>query len=290
MKTCAFLSMDSLDGYFVYDELLFAPMAAKGWQVETVSWRDTSMDWSRFDVVVIRSPWDYQKSPQAFLRCLQQIVQSGAQLANSLALVEWNINKAYLRDIQARQIPIVPTLWQVDFNLEDCQAAFGYFGCDELIIKPLVSANADDTYRLSAADIKRLEAVLAARFKGRPHMLQPFIQNVLDEGEYSLFFFGQQYSHCIIKRPAKGDFRVQEEHGGCLRATMPDPDLLALAKRTLKALPDEPLYARLDFIRTPNGFAVMELELIEPSLYFNMDADAPQRFVNAFVARYGAGN
>ncbi|GGO66087.1 ATP-grasp domain-containing protein [Bowmanella pacifica] len=290
MKTCAFLSMDSLDGYFVYDELLFAPMAEQGWQVETLSWRDPEADWGRFDVVVIRSPWDYQQAPEAFLACLTRIEQSGALLANSLPLVRWNINKGYLRDIQARHIPIVPTLWQEDFNLADCLAALRHFECNELIIKPLVSANADDTYRLRAADIQHQQDHLAACFKGRPHMLQPFIQNIVDEGEYSLFFFGQQYSHCIVKRPASGDFRVQEEHGGKLVSILPEPELLDLAKRTLKALPDEPLYARLDFIRTPNGFAVMELELIEPSLYFNMDAKSPQRFVNAFVAKYGTGN
>ncbi|MBT1064104.1 hypothetical protein KJY73_10995 [Bowmanella sp. Y26] len=289
MKTCAFLSMDNLDGYFVYDELLVAPLAAKGWQVETVSWRDPSVDWSRFNVVVIRSPWDYQQAPEAFLACLKRIEQSGALLANSLPLVSWNINKGYLRDVQASGLPIVPTLWQTDFNRDNCLAAFAQFGCHELIIKPLVSANADDTYRLDAKGLEDMAELLAARFKQRPHMLQPFIQSVLSEGEYSLFFFAQDYSHCILKRPASGDFRVQEEHGGRLQAVEPEPALLTLAKRTMAALPDEPLYARLDFIRTPQGFAVMELELIEPSLYFNMDAASPNRFTQAFVRKFGLG-
>ncbi|GAA0371646.1 ATP-grasp domain protein [Bowmanella denitrificans] len=287
MKTCAFLSMDSLEGYFVYDDLLYAPMAVKGWHVERVSWRAKDVDWARFDVVVIRSPWDYQQDAGAFLRCLEGIDASGAMLANSLALVRWNINKGYLRDIQQRGIAIVPSLWRDDFHLADCHSAFEHFACDELIIKPLVSANADDTYRLNRQRLQDQAALLAERFAGRAHMIQPFVPAILQEGEYSLFFFGTEYSHCIVKRPKAGDFRVQEEHGGYLQAVEPEPALLELARQTLAALPEATLYARLDYVRLADGLAVMELELIEPSLYFNMDAASPQRFVDAFVARFG---
>lgn len=292
MKRCAFLSMDSLQGYFVYDELCYQPMAEAGWHTEAVSWRDKTVDWSTFDVVVIRSPWDYQKDPKAFMACLERIVASGAILENPLPLVRWNLDKSYLKEMQVAGIPIVPTLWQSHFEAEVLHEAFDRLGCDELVIKPLLSANADDTFRLTRAGFRYDLETLGELFDRRAHMIQPFVDAIINEGEYSLFYFGGKFSHAILKRPKAEDFRVQEEHGGQLQAIHPEPALQALAGRTLDAIPDKTLYARLDYVRmqgTPDGFALMELELIEPSLYFNMDADSPQRFVDAFVARYGRG-
>lgn len=281
--------MDSLEGYFVYDHLLEEPMSEAGWQLQTLSWREKDVDWNQFDVVLIRSPWDYQKDAKAFLSCLQRIEASSAVLENPLALVRWNIDKAYLREIEQKGIPVVPTLWQSRFDLQTVQRAFTHFDTDELIIKPLVSANADDTFRLDSSTLQACAGQLAEVFCQRQHMIQPFLNTVIDEGEYSLFYFGGQYSHAIIKRPKEADFRVQEEHGGRLESIEPTPELLTLAERTLAAIPYPPLYARLDFIRHGPGFAVMELELIEPSLYFNMDEESPRRFSRAFVEKFGPG-
>ncbi|MDF2180115.1 hypothetical protein P2G88_17815 [Aliiglaciecola sp. CAU 1673] len=292
MKRCAFLSMDNLEGYFVYDELCYQPMAEAGWHTEAVSWRDKTVDWSTYDVVVIRSPWDYQKDPKAFMACLERIVASGTVLENPLPLVRWNLDKSYLKEMQKAGIPIVPTLWQRQFEADVLQDAFDEFGCEELVVKPLLSANADDTFRLTKAGFRYDLETLSELFEQREHMIQPFVEAVIAEGEYSLFYFGGNFSHAILKRPKAEDFRVQEEHGGQLQAIHPEPALLAIAEKTLAAMPDTTLYARLDYVRiqeSASGFALMELELIEPSLYFNMDADSPQRFVDAFVAKFGRG-
>src|SRR5690606_17127208 len=104
----------------------------------------------------------------------------------------------------------------------------------------------------------------------------------------SLFHFGGAYSHAILKAPAAGDFRVQEEHGGTIRAVAPEPALRALADAVVAALGPAPLYARTDFVRTNDGFALMEVELIEPSLYFPYDAASPERFTDALAARHSA--
>ncbi|MBU3004931.1 ATP-grasp domain-containing protein [Paraglaciecola arctica] len=283
MKRCAFLSMDSLEDFFSYDTLLFEPLKKHGWLAEEVSWRNADVDWDLYDVVVIRSTWDYQDDVEAFLACLQRIEASSAQLQNSLKIVQWNINKRYLNDLQNQGINIVPTLWFDSFLLNEVQASFVHFDSPEVVIKPLVSANADHTYRLTPERLVQQRAQLEAIFANREFMVQPFLTGIIEEGEYSLFFFAGQYSHSILKQPQSGDFRVQEEHGGQLKAVQPNEEMLTASRHCLAALPEDVLYARIDLVRHKNEFSVIEIELIEPSLYFNMDPESPQRFVDAFL-------
>lgn len=289
MKRCAFLSMDSLEGFHAYDTLLFAPLLAYGWQAEEISWRKQGVDWNHYDVVVIRSTWDYQSDAEAFVSCLEEIEASSACLQNGLKLVKWNISKDYLQDIQKQGISIVPTLWFDEFNPAEITKAFGHFSVSELVIKPLVSANADHTYRLKREDLIAQSLSLSKVFANRPFMLQPFVPAIVAEGEYSLFYFAGHYSHCILKLPRQNDFRVQEEHGGQLELVEPCEELLTQARHTMASLPDDALYARVDSVRYGNEFVLMEVELIEPSLYFNMDPASPQRFADAFVECFGQG-
>ena len=290
MNHCAFLSMDNLDDFECYDHLLFDPLQKKGWEIEEISWRDANVNWNRFDVVVIRSSWDYQQAPAAFLDTLREIDQSSAHLENSLQLVEWNIDKTYLRDLQNKGVEIVPTQWHTQFDEHMLANAFEQFGRNEIIIKPTVSANADDTFRIQYDEQQAYHEKLSAIFGDRPFLIQPFMNNIVAEGEFSVFFFDDTYSHTILKTPASEDFRVQEEHGGTLQLVeKPEETLIRSARKLLNALPSTPLYSRMDYVRTPqNTFALMELELIEPSLYFNMDSASPERFANVFEDRMNA--
>jgi glutathione synthase/RimK-type ligase-like ATP-grasp enzyme len=289
MKRCAFLTMDSLDGFFAYDDMLFGPLSQHGWQVELVSWRKPNVDWDQYDIVVVRSTWDYQTDAAAFITVLAQIDASTARLENSLRLITWNISKDYLKDIQDQGISIVPTLWCQQFDAAKIAEAFNTFSTTELVIKPLISANADHTYRLSREKLLMQSQDLAKAFAMRPFMVQPFVPAIVEEGEYSLFYFGGRYSHCIIKMPKADDFRVQEEHGGTLRLIEPCEEMLTQGRHTMASLPDDALYARVDLVRFANEFVVMEIELIEPSLYFNMDPASPERFTAAFVESFGEG-
>lgn len=288
-KRCALLSMDITDDFYVYDYMLIEPMSKYGWIAEEVSWRNESVNWDDYDVVIVRSTWDYQDAPDAFMKTMQSIDNSSAVLENSLATLEWNINKAYLKDIEEQGVRIVPTRWFETFDGGGIADVVRSWECEEFILKPLVSANADHTYRLTLASFQEQASILGKVFEQRPFMLQPFIHSIVTEGEYSLFYFAGEYSHSILKKPKQNDFRVQEEHGGELELVEPAKVLKELAQTTLKTLPDDPLYARLDFIRTEEGFAVMEVELIEPSLYFNMDDNSAQRFVDVFIRRFGEG-
>lgn len=283
MRRVAYLSTEELEGFFVYDELTYAPLRERGVEVETVPWRARDVDWSRYEAVVIRSTWDYQSEPGAFLDALEDIDRAGVPLYNPLDVVRWNLDKSYLADLSARGIEVVPTQFAVALDRDALGAAFDRFGVEEIVAKPALSANADDTFRLRRNDDAALtEAAIV--LGGRTSLVQPFLPGIAEEGEFSLFYFDGGYSHAILKSPAEGDFRVQEEHGGRLVAIEADEELRARGAAAMAAIEAPTLYARVDFVRHEGVFLLMELELIEPSLYFQLDAAAPARFADALVA------
>lgn len=279
----AFLSTDNLEAFFVYDELLIPFFNAEGWRVTTVSWHAKQHDWSQYDYVVVRSTWDYQQFPDAFLTVLADIDASSTTLLNPLALMQWNIEKFYLQDLANKGCLTVPTCWQSVFNEETLREQFDLLKSDKLVVKPVLSANADDTFKLTPTNIDAYMHELSQTFNSRPFMIQPFLPSVVEEGEYSLFYFGGALSHAILKIPAAGDFRVQEEHGGQLKLVTPTTEQCEVAEVALASMPTPALYARVDLIDLSGSWAVMELELIEPSLYFNLDEASCQRFVSAML-------
>lgn len=274
--------MDDLAGYVSDDDLAIPSLNELGWAVSIVSWRDTSVNWNDFEAVVIRTPWDYQEAPDEFLNALDKVERSSARLENSLSVVEWNLDKSYLRELESKGFRIVPTIWvNGDVSAKSFECWQGNLGSDELIIKPTISATAKDTFRLSS-----FGETLTTVFRGRSFMVQPFMPAIVEEGEFSLFYFDGEYSHTILKSPKTGDFRVQEEHGGLINAVEPEPAMLETARSINEILESRPLYSRIDLVRCDDrGFALMELELIEPALYFRMDAKSPERFAKAFARR-----
>jgi glutathione synthase/RimK-type ligase-like ATP-grasp enzyme len=257
-----------------------------------VSWRAPLIDWPVYDAVVIRSTWDYIADPEAFLKVLAEIERSGTPLFNALDVVRWNIRKTYLRDLAARGVPVVPTIWRERLVPGELGRLFEEVGSDEIIIKPIIGLNAYGVVRLKIQNAEQALADLHAYYAERPLMVQPFLSHVISEGEFSLFYFNGKLSHGILKTPKTDDFRVQEEHGGVIRAVRAENGLQEAGETALRALDSIPLYARADFVRANQGdsFWLMELELIEPSLYLRMDADAPQHFARALHERVARPN
>lgn len=292
-KKCAVLSMDSLEDFEAYDHLIEPHLEQLGWHVETISWRKNDVDWSKFSAVIIRTPWDYQEDAERFLKVLESIENSSAHLENSLDIVRWNIDKIYLKELQDLGVGLVPTIWHDKLTSDsiDEHALYNFFGdltCEQIVLKPRISANADNTFWLNKVNAKQHLIDINDAFSTRDFMIQPFMEYIINEGEYSLFYFNGEYSHAILKTPKDDDFRVQEEHGGRLQRIEPEKTLIEHANTcisAIKKLHQMPLYARVDFVRHQNGFALMEAELIEPSLYFNMDDNSAKRFADAFVAR-----
>ena len=286
MKRCAFLTMDTLDGYVSDDELVYQPMREVGWNIDSVSWHRTGVDWSQYDTVLIRTTWDYHKNYEKFLETLNAISLSGTRLVNPFELIKWNIHKTYLRDLEWKGIRIVPALWPEKIDREHLYFAMDEFGVQEIVVKPVISAGARNTFRIRYDDAEPVVEEAVNLLAGKECMIQPFMQNVIAEGEYSVFYFDASYSHAVLKTPKPYDFRVQEEHGGVIQSVaVPDPILLERSLRVLHVLDQLPFYARVDWVRDQNGeYCLMELELIEPSLYFRTDPASPLRFATAFDA------
>ena len=282
MRKVAFLSMDYMEGFYSYDDLLIEPFKIIGWEVETISWKAKNICWKDYEVVIVRSTWDYQNSPKEFLKVLEEI-NSQTRLENNYNILKWNMDKTYLRDLEEKGIKIVPSIWREKFNENEYLTFFEELNTNEIIIKPTVSANADSTFRLEIDNVNSTMSILKSTFQSRSFMVQPFMKSVITEGEYSLFYFGGEYSHTILKLPKENDFRVQEEHGGVIRPILPEALMKTKAEKILEVIETDLLYARIDLVKTDeNDFALMELELIEPSLYFNMDSGSAERFAKVF--------
>ena len=283
-KKCALLTMKDLSKFECYDNLIVNPLEEMGWICDQVPW-DTNklIDWDQYDSVIIRSTWNYQENFLKFINVLKEISSSSADLQNPIDIVEWNLNKQYLKDFENKNIKIVPSQWFNNFIPKEIIQSFLNFNSKKIIIKPCISANADHTYILEEKTALSKLNTLKKDFIDKEFIIQPFIQDIKNEGEYSLIYFGNTLSHVLLKTPKVGDFRVQEEHGGTLKSIInPEQALIRFGKNVINKLPRACLYSRVDIVRNKNEFLLMEVELIEPSLYFNMDSKSPKKFVEVF--------
>ena len=231
------------------------------------------------DAVVLGTPWDYAPRVQAFLARLDALA-AAVPVLNSPALVRWNADKRYLRDLAERGVASVPTAWVDRVDEEGIRAAFERLGADEVVAKPVVGANAVRQIRLRRG--QPLPPV-DQRPPGAA-LIQPFLPAVQDEGELSFVFCGGELSHALRKVPRRGDYRVQATYGGAEVPHAASPAELEGARAVLAAIPSSevPLYARVDQVRGPDGrLLLMELEVIEPYLYPLQGPELGPRFAAA---------
>ena len=182
---------------------------------------------------------------------------------------------------------IVPSTWYDDFESADPAEFFADHRSNKVVIKPTVGANAQDAFVLSDPVDEDVLQMLHRTFSTRGFFVQPFIEAIQTEGEYSLFFLNGDYSHAILKTPGVGDFRVQEEHGANITAVRSPGKLREVANTVFGLIEPTPTYGRGDWVRASDGrYLLMELELIEPSLYLRTDGGAATRFAHAFDQRF----
>ena len=258
------------------DALATEALRRRGLPVETVLWTDPLVRWDRYAAIALRSTWDYYLHAGAFRAWLERLPRG--RLWNPLPTVLWNLDKRYLLELEGRGVPIVPTRL-----VERGPLAPEW---SEAVLKPAISGGAHRTFRLGAAGLppEEGERALAEILTGSAAILQPFLPEVARDGEWSLVFFRGAFSHAVLKRPAADDFRTQEAHGARVGHATPPPAVLAAAEHVLRAAAQETLYARVDGVQARGAFLLMELELIEPSLYFLGDTAAADRFAAAIAS------
>jgi len=270
------------------DRPLLGELWTLGIHAEPAVWDDASIDWKRYDAVVIRSTWDYHLSPAAFLAWLARLEALGVALWNPAPVVRANADKSYLRKLEERGVSIVPTLWVEPGGRPDLEELLAAQGWTDAVVKPVISCGAFRTSRVKRGEHAGRAAAQAALDEVLAHsaaMVQPFLAEIAAEGEWSFIFLGGEFSHAVLKTPRAGDFRVQEDHGGRTEPRVPPPALLAQAREAAISGPGPWLYARVDGVRRGAELVVIELELIEPCLYLKHSPPAARMLAEAVKAR-----
>lgn len=265
------------------DRLLLAELESRGLRVAPTVWDDPTVDWASFSLCVLRETWDYHVRIAEFLAWVN-MMEREATLLNSPGLVRWNSHKGYMADLEKQGVPIAPTIWletgtEADFNARMLQR-----GWDRAVIKPTVSASSFETH-LYSADDPRAQEHLTRLLAERDVIMQEFLVQVQSYGERSLIFIDGQYTHAV-RRPEPFMDDGIEHVSSPVVATWEEK---AFARQVLQILPEEPLYARVDIAPGNAGSIVlMELELIEPSLFFEFSPGAVQCMADAIEQRLRA--
>ena len=268
------------------DDDLLAYLIANGINIEIAIWNDQNIEWTQFDLLIIKSPWDYHNHLNKFLQWLDEMQAAGIKVLNTVEVIKWNSNKKYLKEITEFGLPVIASEYLLKGSLVDEQL-FDLFNTHKLVIKPCVSAGAQNTVLIDKKDFAENTLRLNQLLKNEDFIVQPFVKEI-QEGEWSFLFFNGNYSHCVLKTPKLDDFRVQHDHGGQVSYPEANREYMEQAKMYLNILPEIPLYARVDGVIIQNHFHLMELELIEPYLFFNGNKSLLNNYYQALLAKLNA--
>jgi len=252
-----------------------AALRGGGAMVEPVAWTEPG-DFSGFDLVLPLVAWGYHLEYERWLDFLERAEAERIPLINPPLLLRWNSDKAYLAELDDLAVPTLAVEACCDADLDEARRRFG---SEWLVIKPPVSASATGTHRIGPNDD------LPDDSRDKPMIVQPLIEEIARTGEFSLMLFDGEFSHAVVKRPKRGDFRVQPHLGGVTLPSAPPPGGIELAKQALAAAPATATYARVDMVPDDEGtLRIMELELIEPALFLDHAPDGGAAFTRSILS------
>lgn len=278
----ALLTCEKLPELTPQDQLLIPELAKHNITATAVIWDDANINWSDFDYLVFRNTWDYFEKETEFNLWLDQIEKSGIKTLNPIAIIKQNKHKFYLREMEKQGIKILPTLFidkTTDLNLKALIPSHW----KKAVIKPAFSAGSYLTEVFETAESEKINTQYKSIASEKELLLQQFMPEIQTVGETSFVFFNKKFSHAVNKKPVPGDFRIQVQFGGTYRLRHPDAELIAKAQKIVDTFTGKLLYARVDGIVIDNELHLMEVECIEPDLYFNLSEGSLERFVNAIV-------
>ena len=250
------------------EELVRSALEEKGLVIDRINWDHPGFEWNHTRFVLFRSTWDYFDRFPEFREWLEKTHRMTSMI-NPYSLISWNLDKHYLGDLEERGIPVPPTCFIEQGDHRPLTHFIWDTGWEEVILKPVVSGAARHTYRFRKEDAPEYQPLFAELIRNESMMLQEFQQKVVTKGEVALMLFGGSFTHAILKRAKRGDFRVQDDFGGTVHDYTASGEEIGFAEKVAAVCDPEPLYARIDVIRDNSGrLCVSELELIEPELWF----------------------
>jgi glutathione synthase/RimK-type ligase-like ATP-grasp enzyme len=239
-----------------------------GLKVKRLAWDDSSFNWETTKSVLFRSTWDYFDRFQEFSIWLEKVSKI-TRLINSEKIIQWNLDKHYLNDLEKKGIHTIPTIYIEKGTKTTLQTIHKENNWNHTILKPCISGGARHTYKLNPENLIEHEEILQKLISEEAMMLQPFQNSIVEVGEISLVIINGKFTHAVLKKAKKGDFRVQDDWGGTVHIYNPNKEEINFAEDAIKACIEFPAYARVDITTDNNGkLAIVELELIEPELWF----------------------
>ncbi len=260
-------------------------LRARAFGLAEVAWDNDAVAWDGFDAVVLRSTWNYHLAFDSFLQWLDVLDSTGAAVMNPTPLLRWNAHKRYLLELAENGIDIPATTIVARGQGVRLADVLDDRGWTSAVLKPAISANVYRTTLLTRDTATARQADLDAITSVGDAVIQALIDEVYSDGEQSLVFFGDEFSHAVIKRARAGEFRIQERYGGVNVPFTPDRTVVERCRGILSALPEPPVYARVDGVMTAREWLLMEVELIEPTLYLYTSPGSADRFAGAITER-----
>lgn len=265
------------------DEMLLNLFTSKNHKAALKVWDDDSVNWSEYDVIIIKSTWDYFVGKiNKFYNWLSHIKSIKVPCLNHPDIIKWNADKHYLLDIEAKGLPIVPSYFIEKGELFDFDFAFQKFNSEEIVVKPCISGGAMNTLRLNKNNVQHHLSELNNWLKDQAFIVQPLKREILTEGEWSFVYFNGKFSHHLLKTGKEGEFRIQHFFGGSIASPKFNDELINAADKYIEHFAQNTLYARVDGVWSNNKFELMELELIEPYLFFFTNENSLNNYYLAF--------
>lgn len=281
MTSLVFAISELFPKLFPSDQLVVDQLKRQAINVQVIPWTKDLPSFCKADLVVVRETWDYHTRVEDFKLWLTRLEDASVAVQNPLPLMRWNLDKSYLLELSQRGVRIPRTqVFDADGPDPDAEA---FADLQTVITKPIVGAGNQKVQRIPQAELQSWLRSPARRDSPR-WMLQEYLPSIEDPGEVSLIYIGKEYSHAVIKQPAAGDFRVNEEFQGTTRVYQPNSEDLNWAQSILGLLPYPSLYARIDYVQSGEERVLLELELIEPELYHKHCPEAVPMFADALIA------
>lgn len=254
----------------------------KGLSIERVIWNDPSVDWGKYNLALLKSPWDYTEHLSEFKQWLNHLETLGIKLLNPFDKVRWNMDKHYLQEIEQAGLAVINSIFLEKGSHIDLETLLASFHVEKLIIKPCISAGARDTYILTADNFAEHQEHIDSLLKDNAFIAQPFMEEIY-QGEWSFLFFNGKYSHCLLKVPKDGEFRVQHYYGGSVDVPETTDQYIIEASAYVDQFAQGCLYARVDGLIVDAKLHLMELELIEPYLFLNTKPESLENYYQALL-------
>ncbi|MEZ4858381.1 MAG: hypothetical protein R2781_06180 [Flavobacteriaceae bacterium] len=272
-----------VENIFTEYELLKEALEAKGMTVERTFWDDPNYDWGNTKAVVFRTIWDYFERFDKFWPWLETM-KDKTILINPFSLIEWNIDKHYLKDLEEKGIAIVPTYFVDKGKHQSLQKVSDVMGWKDIVIKPAISGAAFHTYKIFEHEISENEAFFKQLVSERDMLVQEYQETITIMGEASLMVFNGKYTHAILKKAKAGDFRVQDDFGGTVHPYTPSKEEIAFAEKVFSVCNPVPAYGRADIIWDALGnIYLSELEIVEPELWVRNNPASAKSFAEGII-------